>query len=371
LLLVLLLAGLSGCSKEVRIDGSRGGRTVLVYMIASDLGYWFDSNIKDMMFAATAKNLNGGNLVVFYSSNKSSAELFEICEGAGGKVTRQHVRDYTDASAISPATMRQVIRDVVDMYPSASYGMILSSHGTAWLPGTDLTLRAFGEEGGRRMELSELAEGLPDGLFDFLVFDACSMAAVECVYELRNKAGRIMASPSETIRYGIPYRTVLPCLFTREASLEEAARNFYLFYRDEYSEAPFGNMTVVRTGELENLALITREIIAGYGRSTVFSPPLPDWQLLSHWAGSPTGLYDFADVMSHIASVDQYVRLSLCLNSVVTASFTTDETYCSEGSRTVRIDRFSGLSVYPLQSNLPLLNDRYMQLQWYRDVYLQ
>jgi hypothetical protein len=342
-------------------------------MIASDLGNWFEQNIADMMQAATARNMNGGHLVVFYSSNGRSAELFELREGNGGQVTRQHVRDYTNASAITAETMRQVVSDVVDMYPATGYGMILSSHGTAWLPGNaSPAQRAFGEEGGRRMELSELAAGLPDGLFDFLVFDACSMAAVECVYELRSKARRIMASPSETMRYGIPYHTVLPLLFTRgEASLAEAARNFYLFYRDEYVEAPFGNIAVVRTAELEELALITREIIAGYGgrNAAVFTPPLPDWQLLSQWTGSPTGLYDFSDVMSRMGTLEQYVRFALCLSRVVEASFTTENTFCSEGNRTVRIERFSGLSVYPLQSNLARLNEQYMQLQWYRDVY--
>jgi hypothetical protein len=370
---VLLAAVLCGCSREVRIDSEPAGRTVLVYMIASDLDSWLAQNIEDMKQTATAKNLNGGHLVVFYSANAHSAELFELREGSGGQVTRHHIRDYADASAISASTMRQVVRDVVDLYPSASYGMILSSHGTAWLPAdVSPALRAFGDEDGRRMEMSELAAGLPDGLFDFLVFDACSMAAVECVYELRGKARRIMASPSETMRYGIPYHTVVPLLFTRgEARLDEAARRFYLFYHDEYDEAPFANIAVVRTAELEELALVTREIIAGYGGRTaaIFTPPLPDWQLLSHWTGSPTGLYDFADVMSRMATVEQYVRLSLCLNRAVEASFTTEYTYCTEGRRTVRIDRFSGLSVYPLQSHLASLNARYMQLQWYSDVY--
>ena len=49
------------------------------------------------------------------------------------------------------------------------------------------------------MEIDDLAKGLPDDLFDFILFDACYMASVECTYELRNKAEYILASPTETM----------------------------------------------------------------------------------------------------------------------------------------------------------------------------
>jgi hypothetical protein len=369
LLSVLLLAELNGCSKEIRTDAAPPGRTVLVYMIASNLGNEMDNNINDMMYSATSKNLNGGNLIVFYSKNQREAELFEIKEGAGKIVARHHIRNYEDMSAISPETMRQVIRDVVEMYPDRSYGMILSSHGTSWLPGNSITLRAFGEENGKRMELRELAEGLPDKQFDFLIFDACSMASVECVYELRNKADHIMASPSETMSYGIPYKTVLPFLFTKNANLEKAAESFYLFYKNDFASAPYGNISVIKTSELEELASITGEIVSETDKDIVFSPPFPEWQLLSYWSNSPTRLYDFADVISRLATDEQYIRFYACLNKTVTASFATDYIYCSGDLSTVRVDRFSGLSVYPVQSQLLLLNEWYKQLQWYKDVY--
>ncbi|MDR2119681.1 MAG: hypothetical protein LBP64_02225 [Tannerella sp.] len=367
--LILLLAGLHGCIKEIRTVVVPSGRTVLVYMIASNLGNMMDNNIADMIHSATSDNLNGGNLVVFYSKNQREAELFEIKEGAGRVVARHHIRTYEDMSAVSPETMQRVIRDVVEMYPNKSYGMILSGHATSWLPANVITLRAFGEENGKRMELRELAEGLPDKRFDFLIFDACSMAAVECVYELRNKADYIMASPSETMSYGIPYKTVLPFLFTEEANLEKAAESFYLFYKNDFAGAPYGNISVVKTSELEALALIAGEIISGTDISVVYTPPLPDWQLLSYWAGSPTALYDFADVIGRLATGEQYTRFNVCLNKTVIAAFATEYTYCSGNRSTVRVNRFSGFSLYPVQSQLPLLNEWYKQLQWSKDVY--
>ncbi|MDR3261819.1 MAG: hypothetical protein LBT78_08290 [Tannerella sp.] len=364
-----ILSGLNSCSKVYEVIVDSPARTVLAYMIASDLGVNLNNNIEDMIFSATAKNLNGGNLIVFYSKNQSTAELFEIKEGDGGVVTRHHIRDYEGKSAISPDVMREVVHDVLRLYPNDSYGLILSSHGTSWLPGDySSLLRSFGEENRKRMEIYELAAGLPDHVFDFLIFDACSMASVECVYELRNKADYIVASPSETMRYGFPYKTVLPCLFTEVAKLEKAAENFWYFYKNEYID-PYGNISVTRTSELDELARVTKEIIAGAGENISYSPPLPDWQVLSYWSNAPTKLYDFDDVISRLATVEQYTRFAACMKKTISGLYTTEYTLCTANNQPIPVRRYSGLSVYPLQEQLPQLNEWYKQLEWYKTVY--
>ncbi|MDR1330554.1 MAG: hypothetical protein LBK07_00430 [Tannerella sp.] len=368
--LLALLAGLSGCSMERRVD-TVSPRTVLVYMVASNLDYAMTRNIEEMIEAASEGGLNGGNLIVFYSGSQSEAELFEIRRGTGGAAVRRHIRDYTDMSAVSHETMRQVIREVVDMYPARSYGMILSSHATSWLPadyGNAPRQRSFGEENGRRMEIYELAAALPDGLFEFLIFDACSMASIECVYELRNKADYIMASPSEILSYGIPYKTVLPCLFTATADLEGAARNFYFFYRDY--QYPYGNISVVRTEALEELAQITREIATASRMGAGYSEPLPNWQLLSFWKSSPTKLFDFGHVIcSQTTSYVQRSRFKASIERAVMTCYSTEEIYCSDNAAPVPVFHFSGLSFYPLQTQLSELNEWYRRLEWYRAVY--
>jgi hypothetical protein len=363
-----LLLGVCCCSKEPDVITVRPGRTVLAYMVASNLGSSLNNNVADMIYAATAENLNNGHLIVFFSTNQNTAELFEIKEGINGAVTRQHIRDYEGMSAISPATMQQVISETIELYPSDHYGMILSSHGTAWLPARYSDLRAFGEESNDRMEIYELAAGLPDNLFDFLVFDACSMASVECVYELRNKAGYIVASPSEIMAYGFPFKTVLPCLFTEKADLAKAAENFLLFYQDYVY--PHGNISVVKTSELEALASITREIIAGAGEeNTIWTAPFPDWQMLAYWQSAPSMLFDFEDVTGRLATEEQRTRLGDCLKNVVTSACTTEATYSTAWNTAVAINRYSGLSVYPFQAHLPKLNEWYKQLEWYKAVY--
>lgn len=368
--ILVLLLGATGCCRENEVVEVEG-RTVLVYMVASDLTSYLNGNINDMIRAATAKNLNGGKLVVFFSKDQSSAELFEIREGSGGVVTRFHIRDYENMSGVSSATLSGVIQEVTGMYPNKSYGLILSSHGTSWLP-SDITLRSFGEEKGKKMEIYDLAAALPDHLFDFVIFDACSMASAECVYELRNKADYIVASPSETMRYGFPHHLTLPYLFTKEADLENLIRGFYDFYQDEFGDGyrkyPYGNISITKTDELEALAAITREIMTSAGDRAIFLPPYPDWQVMTDLRSASTRLYDFGDVISRIATEEQYARFTACMEKAVTGKYTTAETY-SSNTGVIPVTHFSGLSVYPRQAPLTALNEWYRQLDWYKAVY--
>jgi hypothetical protein len=363
----LFLIILNSCVERDDLKDKRAVRTVFVYMVASNLERNLGGNIADMIAVATPENLNGGNLVVFYSTNKEKAELFEIKEGANGVVTRHHIRDYENKSAISPEVMREVLSEVVGLYPAESYGMILSSHGSAWMPdGFRNMLRSFGEEDKKYMEIDELASALPDHFFDFLLFDACSMGSIECVYELRNKADYIISSPSEIIDVGFPYQKILPVLFRQTLGMKQIADEFHDFYSNY--NYPFGNISVVKAGELEALAGVTRTIVSVAGGEEATSGlPFPELQILTYYS-APTSLYDFGDVIRRLATDEQYSLFQASLDKAVTEKRTTPSTYI-QGFGDIAVDKYSGLSVYPIREELTELNAWYRQLDWYKAVY--
>lgn len=368
ILLVILTFG--SCTKEeFTVEGPK--RTVLVYVVASNLTSSINNNIDDMISVATSKNLNGGNLIVYFSKDDKSAELYEIKEGAKGIVTKHHIEDYTDRSAIDPEVMRSVIREVVADYPADSYGMIFSSHGTSWLPSNyNNMLKSFGAEAGKNMEIYELAEGIPDEChFDFLLFDVCSMGGVECVYELKDKADHIIASPAEVITDGFPYKVMLPYLFETKTNLDGVAKAFYNYYARE-AGSPYGCISVTNTSELDNLATITREIIStNGGEEGVYALPLGELQTLSYLPSAPARLYDFSDFIKHLATDEQYTRFKACMDKAVTSCYSTDYIYCTKGGKT-KVNTYSGLSVYSPQERLTQLNNWYRNnTQWYKAVY--
>ncbi len=366
-----LLLICSSCAKDDP-KGKDPIRTVLVYMVASNLGGNLQADLKEMEQVATKKNLNGGNLIVFYSSvteQKVNGELFQFVEDSEGNISRKSIRKYEDVVTVSPDFMREIINNVTTEFVADSYGMIFSSHGTAWMPSNfSSMLRSFGEEKGKWMEINELAEAIPNNLFDFILFDACSMASIECVYELKDKAEYIIASPSETLTTGFPYNVVLPYFFTRKVNLPEIAKGFYNYYNTGNSNS-FGNISVTKTNELEALADITREIISTAGMEAVYGLPIDNLQTLSNFLKSPTKLYDFGHVINELATSEQYDRFQIALKKAVTDTYYTTNLYCTQGGY-YTVERFSGLSFYPFNKNLTTLNDWYKSnLKWYDRVY--
>lgn len=138
---------LGSCDKE-EIERPTGTpqRTILAYMIASNLGSDIRANISQMMTVASDKERNWGNLVIYYSESKSRSYLFQIKEDKNGNVVTDTLRFYENQSAILPETMHNVIKETIELFPAKSYGLILSSHATSWLPGNFSSLRSFGAE---------------------------------------------------------------------------------------------------------------------------------------------------------------------------------------------------------------------------------
>lgn len=360
----------AGCTKE-EPDGPQSKRTLLVYMIANNsLSSYAEKNMASMVQAANAQGLNGGNLIVYYAPVGQDPSLVQIKNNA-----RQTVKQYGKQNAADPQVMQSVIDDVSSLYPADSYGLILWSHGTSWIPSDyNAMLRAFGQDGTKWMEIDELAKGLPDHFFDFILFDACYMASVECVYELKDKADYILASPTETMADGWPYKKILPYFFTETAQLEKIAHTFYTHYDAQNGDMRTATVSLTQTAELGSLASIIREITANKTESDLFALDLSAMQkleFLSKASGgvSPCMLYDLNDFISQLATTEQYARFTACMDKAIIYEAHTPSAYFAALYRSYPIVRSSGLTVYVPQESLPKINDWYKRLQWYKAVY--
>lgn len=365
-LFVLLLGS---CSKEdIEIEGTPK-RTVLAYMIASNLGGDIRTNISKMMTVASNKERNGGNLIIYYSVNKSKSYLFQIKEDKKGNIVTDTVRFYENQSAILPETMHKVVKEVTEMFPAESYGMILSSHGTSWLPGNYSSLRSFGEEDKQYMEIPEISEALEGFHFDFMLFDACYMSGIECAYELKDRTDYFLGSPTEVLARGFPYEDFLPALFKDKADLEKVAKSFYDFYSNN-GNASYGTVSLIKTSELDELATIVNDILKDKTEEDIYALPLSNMQILEYLTYSqPHMLYDFDDFIQNLASSEQYERFTACLEKAVVSKYTTPSSYYGALGGARPINHFSGLSVFVPQPSLTKLFDWYKQLAWYKAVY--
>jgi len=356
-----------GCTNDVP-DPVAPTRTVLIYMAAdNELSYYSYKNIESIVQGTSASALNGGNLLIYVDAKNAAPQLLQIKVKSDGKIQKLSVKDYPEQNSADPSVMREVFDKVIADYPADSYGLVLWSHGTAWLPyNVQPMLRSFGQDESNWMEIDELAEALPDHVFDFIMFDACYMASTEVAYALRDKADYILASPTEVLGEGFPYKLIIGNFFTETADLQQIAETFYNYYNQQTGLYQSASVSLIATEQLDNLAAICREIVIGK-ENTIATLPIQELQQLEYLGYTYHALYDFDDFISRLATEAQYTNYLSILNKVVLYKQTTPNATYAKGQ--LVINQFSGLSIYVPQNGLATLNDWYKGMEWYRAVY--
>lgn len=357
-----------GCTNDVP-DPVAPTRTVLIYMAADNsLSSYSYDNIESIVQGTSASALNGGNLLIYVDAKNAAPQLLQIKVKSDGKIQKLSVEDYPEQNSADPSVMRGVFDKVIGDYPADSYGLVLWSHGTAWLPyNVQPMLRSFGQDESNWMEIDELAEALPDHVFDFIMFDACYMASTEVAYALRDKADYILASPTEVLGEGFPYKLIIGNFFTETAGLQQIAETFYNYYNQkEKIIEQSASVSLIATEQLDNLAAICREIVIGK-ENAIAALPIQELQQLEYLGYTYHALYDFDDFISRLATETQYTNYLSILNKVVLYKQTTPNATYFKGQ--LVINQFSGLSIYVPQNGLATLNDWYKGMEWYRAVY--
>ncbi|GHT33316.1 peptidase C11 [Bacteroidia bacterium] len=380
---LLLGLVLTGCTKIEPIEPPTPQlpppRTVLAYIAADNsLNSFAYENIQSMLNGAQGNNLNNGNLLVYLDSQTETPKLFQITTLEDGTIGKKIIRTYEERNSASVDVMRSVLDDVFKSgnYKSDSYGLILWSHGTGSLPSNvSGYLRSFGQDKTNFMEVNDLKEALTGYPLDFIIFDACYMASIEVCYALRNTTDYILASPTEVLGSGLPYEHILKYFFTKEPiadALQKIGHAFYTYYEEQQGGASLpksASTALVKTAGLDQLAAISREILAGK-KEAIDALSTGTIQIYEHLGFSNHSLFDLGDFVKQLATADQYNRFISSLDNVVIYKQTTDIAYYNT-RETVMVDkeRYSGLSVYIPQPQLAPLNDWYMNLEWCKTVF--
>jgi len=249
--IVLFFIILVSCHKEESLLDST--RTLIVYMSAdNDLSEDAWDNISEMQSGYEER---GTNLIVFIDPVDDEPQIMRI-EREGS--TR--VKTFAEFNSADASQMGMVLNEIIEMYPAESYGLVLWSHGTSWLPAGRM-LRSFAEDNGRQIDIVALAGALPVK-FDFILMDVCLMGSVEVSYELRNKTDFIIASSTEIISTGFPYEKIIPELMAEKPDLRKIAESYFNYYDRQTGDYRSATISLINVGELGKLADITNQLIA-------------------------------------------------------------------------------------------------------------
>lgn len=359
-------------------------RTVLLYAVASnDLYSNLIEDKNEMLSAAGKMDMREVSMLVYEVTPNNSPRLSEISRQGDGKYGFNVIKEYDKSSySTDPRRISDVIRDAESLRPADNFGLILWSHGTGIDPsfsthstrgGNVISSTSpghmafsFGSDNDRdknpnysdKTDIDELADAIPDGMFDFIWFDACYMGGIEMAYELRNKCERMVAYPTEVYTPGMPYHLTMPYFLRESPDLEGAAKEFFDYYADSAA-----TVAVMDMNKIEAVAEACAEIypdshmpdVAGLQKYTTQSyiGPFYDFGQVTRLKASGKG----ADTRAFDKAISEFV--------VWKAATDNDFRY-----RPIEKDNFSGISCYLFNPASSSEKDGYCAtLDWYARIY--
>ncbi len=385
-------------------------QTIMVYLSGQSLARYFTQNVNEM--ASAVAGSDGRSRVLIFSEPRSGAVLIECkYRGKGQKAQLDTLHRYTQeefSSSIQRNDITKILNQMAGIAPASRYGLIIGSHGGGWLPaeyrlldnfgekssfslrprreedpllhkqaGSDAT-RWFGEENGRVGEIEEWAAGIQAATprFGYAIFDACFMSNIETLYEMRNIAPYIVASPCEIMGRGVPYDRCLPALLRDTQSetsaatvpLMEFCRAFCDFYSTTTETRQSGCLAITRTAEIDTLAAAVKDFNA-----TVTAEPDPmELQIYE-------GLHQGSTRCPLFFDLRQYIELAQCSDETVRRAaleqfdrtvpeefrLHTPQFYTGYDGQMHDIDYYSGLST-STPTAIPAYAEALRQTAWWK-----
>ena len=374
----------TSCSEEAFDTDSVNKQTILVFypwtgsQSSTGLLGYLQNNIDSISDGIIdRKGLNNSRVLVFLSDKYNHSMLYDLQYNATTKsVDRVPLKEYEGASYASAEGIADILNEVKTQANALNYALIVGVHGCGWTyasdwsrypyyarpsvtrprdnnfsgiqfgpdPNVPLT-RFFGSVSlaENAMDISTLAEGIREsGLkMQYILFDACYMSNIETAYELKDVTNYMIASGSEIMAAGLPYRSMWSYLNSATPNYSGIVSTSVNFYKN--SSAPFCNLAAIDCRQVEKLASVMKEINAQYQLSASVS--LDSIQYLDGFR--PHLFYDLETYVDSLRPsgylLDQFKSQ---LKLTIKASDHTDEAYtCIYSSDSFKIKNYCGITI--------------------------
>lgn len=382
--MISLAMTFTSCSEEAFDTDSVNKQTILVFYPWTGsksntglLGY-LQNNIDSICDGIIdRKGLNNSRVLVFLSDKYNHSTLYDLQYDATTKsVNRVPLKEYEGTSYASAEGFADILNEVKTQADALNYALIVGVHGCGWTyasdwsrypyyarpsvtrprdnnfsgiqfgpdPNAPLT-RFFGSVSlaENAMDISTLAEGIREsGLkMQYILFDACYMSNIETAYELKDVTNYMIASGSEIMAAGLPYRSMWSYLNSATPNYSGIVSTSVNFYKN--SSAPFCNLAAIDCRQVEKLAGVMKDINAEYQLSASVS-----LDSIQHLDGFRPNL--FYDLETYVDSLhpsgyllDQFKSQ---LKLTIKASDHTNEAYtCIYSSDSFKIKNYCGITI--------------------------
>ena len=374
---------------------------VAYFMGSNNLSQALQNNMTQMERAVEEGALKGGRILIFIDQYVGSS-IYELVD-KGGECSRTMLKNYNTIDCTDSEVMRTVLRDIKALAPAQHYGFVFGGHATGWVADSldmssmnsyttewnkyrrqtasdeedelehygfwmkrhvegDWKTRALGYDGSRGMDIPKFAEALTELNPDFVLMDACFMASVEALWELRGVTRRVIASPIEIMSAGFPYTPIIKSMFGDWDNLAELCRIYVDSYKTSWT--PNAAVSLVDVTQLEALAEAVADVLPSARK--IERSWLSSVGDLQYYEGLANHIfYDLGDCMRKIATDTAALeRFNKALSRVVLFEDHTDSGYSDFCRGEFPLRRCSGLSVYVSRQNYPKFRASYLQTGW-------
>lgn len=318
-------------------------RTVMVYMAAeNNLSGAAASDVAEMLVGMANKELYPNDRLVIFIDDVSMPRIYVADRTTTATAMAQltPVKTYDEeVNSASAEVLGDFVAYAKQHYPADSYGLVLGSHASGWIPSNYLldmqeavaSRRSFGLDNGNNSSSSQLnghQMGIPDmarvleeqGGVDYLLIDACFMQNVEVAYELRKAARHIVASPAEIPNPGANYKTMIPAMFMRTDCEKKMLQAYYQEYCDKKNWGIV--VSEVNTAGMDAYASCMKTLVDKYREDLLTADYSGVQNYFRYGTGSwgtdiPDG-YDMQGVMKNVLSEEDYAVWQQEVAKVVT-----------------------------------------------------
>lgn len=313
---------------------------------------------------------NGLKIMVFLSKSAKESELY-LLTYKDGAVKKNIVKTYTSTYSFNTSKGLASLLSTVKTYTNADsktkYGLIIGGHGTGWTakdawekyptrarrsvktawkaPLFTMT-RFIGSVSDKEyaMDVDDVARGIKqaDIKLQYLLFDNCYMANVETAYALKDVTSYLIASTSEILAVGMPYKDMYAHLNPEKPNYKEVVSSFKKFF-DTYS-FPYGALSVIDCSKTEPLAEQMKKLNHKY---TIQDNQKDYIQKLGGF--EPTIFFDILSYVKQMKpSEEDFSIFRQTLQSTVIASTSTKELLSvlyGGNEKYIPVEDYSGLTI--------------------------
>ena len=343
-------------------------KTVLLYMVANNnLSYDAENSISRLQNGYIPAE--EGNLLVYKHCAGMDPVLLHIKKGEEGTVVADTAYRFPPRVSATKSALTQALNVTQALFPADSYGLILWSHGTGWIPplassssaaqeqrSGSCPERTFGLDGKVELEIRDLAQAIPYKL-SFMLMDACFMGGIETAYEVKDSVDYYIGSPAEILTESFPYHKIMQHIFKSTPDYAAVCREYYDYYNAKSGAERSATVALMDCSKLAEVAEVAKRVFDQYGERIASL----DLSLLQpYFRGSNSKyFYDLKDLVDAIADASLSAEFAAALERAVPYKASTP--YFIE----LPIRRFCGVSTYvPGNPADTKLADYYKQYKW-------